>query len=139
MAGERERGVAPTTGCCTLYIVIFAIIFLCFITSLFGRTTEPVRWLPSRLHGLQHVAEQSEDHHQAALIKTKGIGKSRITDKISCVPVPRHFVPVPRHFVPVPKIVSEVYSMTILRKFLKVKTFIAYWHRNKQCYDVKQK
>ena len=121
------------------YIVIFAIIFLCFITSLFGRTTEPVRWLPSRLHGLQHVAEQSEDHHQAALIKTKGIGKSRITDKISCVPVPRHFVPVPRHFVPVPKIVSEVYSMTILRRFLKVKTFIAYWHRNKQCYDVKQK
>ena len=120
-------------------IVIFAIIFLCFITSLFGRTTEPVRWLPSRLHGLQHVAEQSEDHHQAALIKTKGIGKSRITDKISCVPVPRHFVPVPRHFVPVPKIVSEVYSMTILRRFLKVKTFIAYWHRNKQCYDVKQK
>ena len=101
-------------------IVIFAIIFLCFITSLFGRTTEPVRWLPSRLHGLQHVAEQSEDHHQAALIKTKGIGKSRITDKISCVPVPRHFGPVtrhlgpvtrhfgpvPRHFVPVPKIVS---------------------------------
>ena len=121
------------------YIVIFAIIFLCFITSLFGRTTEPVRWLPPRLHGLQHVAEQSEDHHQAALIKTKGIGKSRITDKISCVPVPRHFVPVPRHFVPVPKIVSEVYSMTILRRFLKVKTFIAYWHRNKQCYDVKQK
>ena len=121
------------------YIVIFAIIFLCFITSLFGRTTEPVRWLPSRLHGLQHVAEQSEDHHQAALIKTKGIGKSRITDKISCVPVPRHFAPVPRHFVPVPKIVSEVYSMTILRRFLKVKTFIAYWHRNKQCYDVKQK
>ena len=121
------------------YIVIFAIIFLSFITSLFGRTTEPVRWLPSRLHGLQHVAEQSEDHHQAALIKTKGIGKSRITDKISCVPVPRHFVPVPRHFVPVPKIVSEVYSMTILRRFLKVKTFIAYWHRNKQCYDVKQK